>query len=138
MHGSFKQRRRQIRRAHDRHPAAIDWHHPQWLAVAMLILLLCAGDAFMTVTLISLGAEELNPVMEPLVLGSAPAFALWKMGLTAAGVTVLVVLARLRAFGRVPIGLLLYVILVGYVILIGYEFSLLEGILLRAYGASGA
>ncbi len=138
LHGSFKRRRRQVRRASDRHPAAIDWHHPLWLAVAVLILLLCVGDAFLTLTLISLGAEELNPMMEPLVLGSGPAFALWKMGLTSAGVIVLVILARLRAFGRIPVGVLLYAILAGYIVLIAYEFWLLESILLRAYAVSGA
>jgi hypothetical protein len=138
FHGSFKQRRRRIRRASDRHVAAIDWHHPQWLAVSMLILLLCAGDAFMTLTLISLGAEEANPIMEPLVLGSGPAFAIWKMGLTSAGVIVLTILAQLRAFGRLPIGLLLYAVLAGYIVLIAYEFWLLDHILLQAYAAPAA
>ncbi len=95
----------------------------------MLILLLCAGDAFMTLTLIRLGAEEVNPIMRPLVLGSGPAFALWKMGLTSAGVVMLVILARLRAFGWLPIGAVLYAVLAGYIALIIYEFWLLERIL---------
>ncbi len=138
LHGSFRQRRRRIRRASDRHVAAIDWHHPQWLAVSMLILLLCAGDAFMTLTLISLGAEELNPIMEPLVMGSGPAFALWKMGLTSSGVVLLTILARVRAFGRLPIGVLLYAVLAGYIVLVGYEFWLLERILQNAYAAPAA
>lgn len=138
LHGSFKQRRRRIRRASDRHFAAIDWHHPQWLAVSMLILLLCAGDAFMTLTLISLGAEEVNPIMKPLVLGSGPSFALWKMGLTSGGVVVLTVLAQLRAFGWMPIGLLLYAVLAGYIVLIGYEFWLLDHILQGAFVAPTA
>jgi hypothetical protein len=127
--GSFERRRLAPRRATDRGIASVDWHHPQWLAVSMLILLLCAGDAFMTLTLIRLGAEEVNPIMRPLVLGSGPAFALWKMGLTSAGVVMLVILARLRAFGWLPIGAVLYAVLAGYIALIIYEFWLLERIL---------
>lgn len=138
FHGSLKQRRRRVRRASDRHVAAIDWHHPQWLAVSILILLLCAADALMTLTLIDLGAEEINPVMKPLVLGSGPAFALWKMGLTSAGVIVLTILAPLRAFGRVPIGLLLYAVLASYIVLIGYEIWLLEYMLATIYATPAA
>lgn len=129
LHGSFKRRRRQVRRASDRRVAAIDWHHPQWLAVSILIMLLSAGDAFMTLTLINLGADEANPFMEPLVLGSGAAFALWKMGLTSFGVVTLTILAQLRTFGRIPIGLLLYAILAIYIVLLGYEFWLLDYLL---------
>lgn len=132
LHGSVKRRRRQVRRATDRRIASIDWHHPQWLAVSILIMLLCAGDAFMTLTLISLGAEEANPFMEPLVVGVGPAFALWKMGLTSFGVVTLSILAQMRTFGRVPIGLLLYGILILYIVLLGYEFWLLDYLLSRS------
>jgi hypothetical protein len=127
--GSFQRRRVAPRRTTDRGIASVDWHHPQWLAVSILILLLCAGDAFMTLTLISLGAHEVNPIMRPLVLGSGPAFALWKMGLTSVGVVMLVILARLRAFGWLPIGAVLYAVLAGYIALIIYEFWLLDLVL---------
>jgi hypothetical protein len=131
--GCFQQRRLAPRRRTDRGIASVDWHHPQWLAVAMLILLLSAGDAFLTLTLISLGAYEANPLMRPLVMGGGPAFAFWKMGLTSAGVVTLVVLARLRAFGWLPIGTVLYVVLAGYIALISYEFWLLDLLLQHGY-----
>jgi hypothetical protein len=130
IHGSFKRRRRHVRRAGDRNIASIDWHHPQWLAVAMLILLLCTTDALLTLTLLNLGAQEINPFMKPLVTGSGPAFAIWKMGLTSGGVIMLTILARLRAFGVLPIGALLYVVLALYVILVVYELWLLEQLLM--------
>jgi len=57
---------------------------------------------------------------------SAFAFALVKIGLTAAGVVLLTVLVSIRAFGRVPVGLLLYAVLAGYGTLVVYEFSLLD------------
>ena len=124
--GSFHQRRRGARRREDRSLTATDWHHPQWLAVGMLILVLCCADALLTLTLINHGASEINPFMQPLVTGNGRSFALWKFGLTASGVVVLILLARIRAFGRWPVGPLLYAVLFGYALLIGYELWLLE------------
>ena len=73
------------------------------------------------------GASELNPFMAPLVEGSVHGFAFWKTGLTAMGVTVLTVLARLRIWGR-GVGTLLYVVLAGYIVLVSYELFLLRNI----------
>jgi uncharacterized membrane protein len=94
--------------------------------VSILILLLSCADAFLTLTVINLGAEEVNPVMRPLVTGSGRSFALTKLLLTAMGVVILTLLARLRAFGRLPIGAILYAVLAMYVVLVGYEIWLLE------------
>jgi hypothetical protein len=131
--GSLRKRRRLPRRDAERHLAALDWHHPQWLAVGLLILLLSVADALLTITLISLGAEEANPVMEPLVREPGIEFAAWKMALTSGGVMLLILLARMRAFGRVPVSLLLYGVLFSYVLLVGYECWLLEHLTFSAY-----
>jgi len=131
--GSFRQRRRLPRRDDERHLAALDWHHPQWLAVGLLILLLSVADAFLTITLIGLGANEANPFMEPLVQDPVVDFAAWKMALTSGGVVLLILLARMRAFGRVPVALILYGVLFGYVALVGYELWLLEHLTFGAY-----
>ena len=125
--GNFARRRVAPRRSTERHAVVTDWFHPQWLGTGVLILLLCAFDAVLTLTLISHGAYELNPVMEPLVRGSAQAFAVFKFGLTAAGVIILTVLARLRVFGR-TVGYLLYMVLAGYAALVAYELFLLRNI----------
>ena len=124
--GSLRPRRMGPRRASDRSVAGVDWHHPQWLAVAIVILLLSVTDAFLTLAVIDLGAEEANPFMAPLVIGSGRSFALWKFGMTALGVVMLTQLARLRAFGRVPVSLLLYTALLAYVALVSYELWLLD------------
>ncbi len=126
-HGNFARRRIAPRRSGERHAAVTDWHHPQWLAVGITVLLLSAADALLTLTLISHGAIEINPFMVPLVHGSGYGFALWKMGLTAMGVVVLTVLARLRIWGR-AVGGVLYVVLAGYIVLISYELFLLRNI----------
>ena len=122
--GSFARRRRNPRRGGENHLAAVDWHDARWLAVTLGILLLSCADAFLTLTLMSLGAHEANPLMRPLVMGSGAGFVAWKLGLTGAGVLALVIVARLRAFGGLPVGLLLYVILALYGVLVAYELWL--------------
>jgi hypothetical protein len=129
LHGSFNPRRRGSRRDGERRVTGVDWHHPQWLAVGMLIVLFSCFDAFLTLTLIEHGAYEVNPFMAPLVGGSGLAFALVKIGLTAGGVVLLTLLARMKAFGRIPVSLLLYTVLAGYGVLVLYEFRLLQDVL---------
>jgi hypothetical protein len=125
-YGSFNPRRRGSRRNGERRISSVDWHDPQWLAVAMLIVLFSCVDAFLTLTLIDHGAYEVNPFMAPLVGGSALAFAMVKIGLTAGGVVLLTILVRMKAFGRIPVSLLLYTVLLGYGVLLVYEFRLLQ------------
>jgi hypothetical protein len=125
--GNFHRRRIAPRRATERHIVVTDWFHPQWLAVSMLILMLCGADAILTLTLISHGAQEANPLMAPLVAGDGRSFTFWKFGLTAAGVVVLTLLARLQFMGR-AVGVILYMVLGLYVILVGYELFLLRNI----------
>jgi len=127
--GNFERRRISPRRHTERFAVVTDWFHPQWLAVAIGILLLCCADAILTLTLIMHGATEINPAMVPLVEGSGHGFAYWKMGLTTAGVVLLTVLARLRVFGR-AVGVILYIVLAAYVILVAYELFLLRNIAL--------
>lgn len=122
--GSLRPRRRAPRRESERSLGSIDWHHPQWLALAMLIVALSGVDALLTLMLMEQGAYEVNPVMRPLVAGSALVFAVVKVGFTGAGVVFLTLLARTRAFGRLPVGLALYGLLVAYCVLILYELSL--------------
>ncbi len=123
--GHWLRRRHGGRRDDDAHAAARDWHSSHWLAVAVLILALSVVDALMTLTLMRHGAQEINPFMAPLIEGGGPAFAWWKVGLTAFGVVVLTALAHIRLFGRIPAGCILYVVLLGYLVLIAYEWHLL-------------
>ncbi|HTU66761.1 MAG TPA: DUF5658 family protein [Steroidobacteraceae bacterium] len=126
-HGNFKRRRIAPRRDTERHVVVTDWFHPQWLGVGILILLLCTVDAILTLRLIAHGAYELNPFMDPFVRGSGRGFALVKFGLTAAGVILITVLGRLKAFGR-TVGYVLYLVLAAYIVLVGYELFLLRNI----------
>jgi hypothetical protein len=129
VYGSFHPRRRSPRRDNETNVAAVDWHHPQWLGVATLIVLLSCIDAFLTLMLIDRGAYEANPLMAPLVASSPLAFTLVKVGLTGGGVVILTVVARMRVFRRIPISALLYLLLAAYALLITYEARLLKHIL---------
>jgi hypothetical protein len=126
IYGGLYARRRGPRRAGERGLSAVDWHHPQWLAVAVLIVMFCCADAFLTLVLMQHGAYEANPLMAPLVGHSASAFAFIKIGLTVAGVLLLTQLVRVRAFGRIPVGMLLYGVLAIYAALVLYEYRLLD------------
>ena len=108
----------------------LDWHPAQWLAVGVLIVILSCIDAALTLSLIEKGAYELNPFMSGLVGGSAELFTLVKTGLTAGGVVLLTLLSRMRAFGRIPVALMLYGVLGGYAALVAYELHLLGETLL--------
>jgi Domain of unknown function (DUF5658) len=124
--GSFKPRRHAPRRADEHTVTAVDWHHPKWLAIAMLIVLFSCADALLTLMLLEGGAYEANPLMAVLVGRSTLAFALIKFGLTAIGVVSLTQVARIRAFGRIPVGVLLYTALALYGALLAYEVRLLN------------
>ncbi|MGC4028001.1 MAG: DUF5658 family protein [Steroidobacteraceae bacterium] len=126
--GHEKHRRQGPRRRQDRYLAVVDWHHPQWLLVAMLIVILSGVDGMLTIRLIAIGATEVNPAMAALVTGEGGNFAYWKMGLTVAGVIVLTALARLHLFGPIRVGAVLYVLLGAYVALVCYEVWLLSRI----------
>jgi hypothetical protein len=125
--GNFARRRHAPRRHTERHAVVTDWFHAQWLAVVIGILLLCVADALLTLTLVSHGAIEINPLMEPLVKGSGHSFGYWKIGLTAVGVLVLTLLARVRYWGK-TVGTILYVVLGAYAVLVAYELFLLRNI----------
>jgi hypothetical protein len=130
FYGSFNPRRRVPRRTDARSLRDLDWHHPIWLAVAVLIVVLSCVDAALTLSLMEHGAYEVNPFMAPIVGGSPLVFTLVKVGLTAGGVVLLTLAARMRAFGRIPVSFFLYAVLIGYGMLIVYELKLLEETLL--------
>jgi hypothetical protein len=123
--GNVRPRRHGPRRAGENRLGAVDWHHPWWLAVAVLIMALSCTDAALTLLLINRGAREVNPFLVSLVHGSVATFVLVKVALTGGGIVCLTLLARLRAFGWLPVKLILYGVLLAYIVLILYELALL-------------
>jgi Domain of unknown function (DUF5658) len=125
FYGGLRPRRRNGRRASDRHRPIIDWHGPGLLASAVLVLVLCVVDAFLTLWLITDGAIEANPLMAPLIQGDVRSFAITKLGLTGGGVVMLVAIARFRIFRGIRVGTLVHTILFAYFVLICYELALI-------------
>ena len=122
------QRRRNLRRGGVNQLGSLDWHEPQWLAAALLIMLLSVADAALTLSLLKHGATELNPLMRMVVMGSDRSFVYLKLGITAITVTLLVLLIRVRTFGRQLAGPLLLLTALTYSVLVSYEYWLLDGI----------
>jgi hypothetical protein len=128
LQGGLTPRRRNGRRADEQH-LPIDWHEPYLLFLSVMILLLSVADAFMTLTLLMVGATEANPFMAFILNDHPHLFALVKMGLTGLGVLVLVAVARTRLFRFMRVGMVLQGLFVAYVALIAYEWRLLHAIL---------
>jgi hypothetical protein len=130
IYGSFNPRRRRpSRRLLDDRYHSLDWHDAHLLAVAIGILLLSAADALMTVRLLSVGADEVNPIMAAVVYRSAAVFAIVKMTLTGLGVMVMVMLARYRFMRMVRVDVVMYAVLVAYSALLSYEFWMLRNLI---------
>jgi hypothetical protein len=125
-HGARNPRRRAGRRATDHHYAVIDWYSPRLLIPVIGILGLCVLDGMLTVMLMRHGAAELNPVMALFLPHDLLSFALVKIGLTGAGLCVLVACSRMRLFRTVRGEFFVYAVLGVYVWLIAYELRLLE------------
>ena len=86
------------------------------------MLVLSVTDAFLTVRLMTDGAEETNPLLA-FVLNEHPrVFALVKMALTGGGVLLLVAVARMRLFRVVRAGLLMPVLALAYLGVLSHVF----------------
>ncbi|HLF09900.1 MAG TPA: DUF5658 family protein [Gammaproteobacteria bacterium] len=128
MQGGLTPRRRGGRRIGE-HEVLVDWHEPHLLFLAVTIVLLNVADAFLTVTLITVGAHEANPFLAYILNDFPQLFAVVKMSLTGVGVVVLVAMARAKVFRLIRVSTLMHWFLIGYAALIAYEWWLLRSIL---------
>jgi hypothetical protein len=124
LYGGVRPRRRTVRREVEHSVSVVDWHDSHLLAVAVGILLLSSADAYLTLTLLMLGAQEANPVMAKLIYFDVTWFPAVKIGLTGFGVVVLVTLSRCKVFGRFKVVSSLYFTLAFYAALVLYELAL--------------
>ena len=92
----------------------------------MGILILSVVDAFLTVTLMSGGAVEVNPVMAAVMGHDIGVFAILKIAMTGVCVMLMVFLARYRFMRVIRVELLLYGVLLTYLFLVGHEFGMLR------------
>ena len=126
-YGSFNPRRRaHPRRDGDMRFHALDWYSAHLLAVSIGISLLSMADAFLTLTLLNSGADEINPIMAALLNHGALAFTIFKMSTTSVCVLALVVMSRYRFMRLIRVEIVIYLVLASYASLIAYELWLLH------------
>jgi hypothetical protein len=125
LFGALMPRRRAGRRARDLF-FPVDWHDPYLLFLALVMLLLSVTDAFLTVTLLTDGGEETNPLLAFMLNRHPSLFAAVKMALTGFGIVVLVAVARVRLLGLISVRLLFQALVLAYLALVAYELWLVS------------
>jgi hypothetical protein len=75
-------------------------HGPKVFAAAMLIIFLTIADAFLTLDLVSRGAEEVNPIMAYYLDQSPLWFFTVKYFLTCASIVIILSITRTHIFGE--------------------------------------
>ncbi len=125
IRGGITPRRRGGRREAEGH-ALVDWHEPHLMFLAITILLLSMADAYLTLTLLARGAEELNPLLAYVLENAPRLFIAIKMALTGTAVLLLVALSRAKVFRVIKVSAIIHWCVLGYAVLIGYECWLLQ------------
>lgn len=118
-------RRTMGRRGGDRNNLYVDRYHPALRWVCVGLLLLSGVDAFLTLSLLERGGEELNPLMRLLLDIDIGVFFYTKLGLTALGLAVLLTHCHFRWLRLVRVSQVLWLLFAGYAALIHYEIYLL-------------
>lgn len=99
-HGLLKPARHHARRSVDRRHAQLDIVDEGAAVLAIALMVLSILDALFTLTLISHGASELNPVMNYFLQFGPWVFVGVKLAVTAIAGVALVATANIRLFGR--------------------------------------
>ena len=124
VYGLFRARRRGPRRAENYLDHYSDWYDVKLLVLSLGLLLLSCLDAAMTMKLLSLGAVEINPIMDKLLLHGANYFIGVKIAVTALCIIVLVAHNRLKVFNLIRVDIILITAVFIYLGLVTYEFYL--------------
>ena len=120
-YGFALSRRHRHRRIVDNDVIFLDWHHPWLFFLSVGTMLLSSADAFLTLELLQRGMIEANPVMRAVMDQGTAVFAGTKLAMTAAGILVLVFLAKLHFLNRFRTGLFLTAFFSAYCCLVCYE-----------------
>ena len=124
IYGLFLTRRRGPRRAENFLSHHTDWYDVKLLVLALSLLLLSCIDAAMTMKLLSMGAIELNPIMDQLLKQGTKYFVGIKIAVTALCIIVLVAHNRFKIFRTIRVDVILITAVFIYLGLVTYEFYL--------------
>jgi Domain of unknown function (DUF5658) len=119
-------RRLRHRRAHDHAQAYfVDRFTPPLFAILLTLLVLSLIDAVITIQLLSIGCDEVNPLMARLVEWGVLPFLMGKYLLTAAGLPFLLTFKNFKLFGTpFRVGYLFATFVAMYLALIAYQLTL--------------
>lgn len=127
LHGGLHPRRRKNRRGYNKQYHVLDLHDSELMWLALGIVIMSCLDAFFTLHLLAVGAEEINILMRSLIDADVNRFLVVKIGATSISVVTLVAASEYRVLGRVPVRFVLRGLFLIYVTLLAYEISLLVG-----------
>ena len=103
-------------------------HGSKTLAAVLLIILLSVVDAYLTLILVSRGAEELNPVMAYYLEIGPFAFFAAKYFLTCVSIIVILSIKEAQFFGfKIQRKVLLCIFIVTLAVVVNWELSMLDG-----------
>jgi len=125
LYGARYPRRRTNRRPADDQLFLPDMHDPSLFFMAIAIVLMSSMDAAFTLKILTLGGEELNLAMKVLLDTDTWSFLVVKYLITAVGAIFLVLCARVKLAGLIPVRRILETICVLYGCLMIYEVYLL-------------
>lgn len=118
-------RRQHCRRAGDATQHYVDWYEARVLVSGLGIVVCSCLDAFFTLTLLQMGAVELNALMAGLIESDIQQFVSLKIGVTSLSVLLLVIHYKFRIFNRLRVEYLIHFAFAAYLVLMGWELRLL-------------
>ena len=102
--------------------------------VSLAIVLMSCLDAFFTLQLLAMGANEVNYFMKTLIESDISTFLTTKLLFTCSGVVFLTAMARYRLAGRLRVRRILEVLCGIYACLIIWELFLLATVAMTPFG----
>lgn len=120
-------RRARPRRAEERRADHFtDRFDPVTFVLVLLLLMMTVADGALTLTLMGVGCEEVNPAMRYLLRQGPMHFVIGKYALTAAGLPFLLIYRNFTVFGsRFRVGHLIPIFVGLYFVLLGYQVALI-------------
>jgi hypothetical protein len=115
-------RRKKARRVEEAENYYVDRYELRYLFLIISILVLCFLDAFLTVILLQLGAEELNPFMLIFIKKDVVLSMVVKYVITALSLICILIHKNFRIFRNIRVHSLIYFVLTLYVVLVLFEF----------------
>jgi hypothetical protein len=119
---TLRGRRKKARRVEEAENYYVDRYELRYLFLIISILILCFLDAFLTIILLQLGAEELNPFMLIFIEKNLVLSMVVKYMMTALSLICILMHKNFRIFRNLRVHSLIYFVLTLYVALVLFEF----------------